>query len=243
MAAERRQFGIEGRTGSIDRRNGRTGPENRSGRGRNGGRSRGHTMHGVGPGDARLNHQIVGGRTRGVDVRPVESRPGERRRDFSAQGVEVSEIGRFGCRACGGGLDGDRQRLLFFNRLGDRLTGRQGDINDGLAALDGVLDRSQGTHVCAHVGCDRKDGAVVFRVCHRQAGVDPILRDRQLTVGRVQVLERNHGADVRIDAVSHFGCPFVFDIVRRHFGCRERSARDDWEQGRGQRSIGQAGAF
>jgi hypothetical protein len=78
--------------------------------------------------------------------------------------------------------------------------------------LDGVLDRIQGALFGAQTGGDREDRAVILGRRDLQASVHAVLRDVQLAAGRVQVLQRNEGADVRIDAVSHFGCPFVFDM-------------------------------
>ena len=108
-------------------------------------------MDRIGGGETRLNNQTIGARTGGVHIAAVKNRRAQSRGDFKAEGVEVSEIGRFGCRADSRGLDGDCQGLLFFKSLGDGVTGRQGDVDDRFTALDGVLDRVQGAHICAHV--------------------------------------------------------------------------------------------
>ena len=121
------------------------------------------------------------------------------------QGVEVGEIGRFGSGAGDGRLDGDRQTLLLFKGLGDRVSGRQGDVDDRLTALDGVLDRVQGPHVRAHIGCDREDGAVVLGRRDLQSGVDAVLNRTQLTVGAREVLQGDHRAHVRVNAVQRHG--------------------------------------
>ncbi|MNY40143.1 hypothetical protein D3C86_1748660 [compost metagenome] len=37
------------------------------------------------------------------------------------------------------------------------------------------------------------------------------MRDVEVTAGRIEILQRNESASIRVDAVSHFGHPFVFD--------------------------------
>src|SRR5690606_21266033 len=89
----------------------------------------------------------------------------------------------------------------------DRFTSRQGDVDHRLAALHGLFDGVQGAHLGALIGGDGEDGAVVFGGRNLHARVHAVLRDAEVTAGRVEVLQRNEGANVRVDAVSHFGCP------------------------------------
>ncbi|MNN93950.1 hypothetical protein D3C81_2124910 [compost metagenome] len=38
------------------------------------------------------------------------------------------------------------------------------------------------------------------------------MRDVEVTAGRVKILQGDKSPGIRIDAVSHFGCPCVFDM-------------------------------
>jgi hypothetical protein len=40
-----------------------------------------------------------------------------------------------------------------------------------------------------------------------------LFRSVQFAVGGVQALQRNESAAIRVDAGSHFDCPFVFDMT------------------------------
>uniref|UniRef100_A0A0N5A026 NAD-specific glutamate dehydrogenase n=1 Tax=Parastrongyloides trichosuri TaxID=131310 RepID=A0A0N5A026_PARTI len=132
--------------------------------------------------------------------------------DFIAQGVEVGQVGLLGVRTDDRRFDRDRQTLLFFKSLGDGLARGQGHVDDRLTALHRLLHGIQGAHLGALVGGDGEDGAIVLGRRHLLAGVHTVLRDREITARVVEVLQSNQGACVRIDAVSHFGFSFVFDI-------------------------------
>src|SRR5690606_17019167 len=105
------------------------------------------------------------------------------------------------------GLDGDRERLHLGQGGDDGFTGGEGHVDQRLTTLQGLLDGVQRAHFGALVGGDGEDRPIVLGRRNLQAGVDAVLRDVEVTAGRVQVLQRNDGADVRVDAVSHFGCP------------------------------------
>jgi hypothetical protein len=70
----------------------------------------------------------------------------------------------------------------------------------------------------------RPDRAVVLGGADLLAGVDALLRDLKFAVGGVQVLQGDHRARVRVDAIqSHFG-DFPIQGCRRHFDGREHFA-------------------
>jgi hypothetical protein len=106
--------------------------------------------------------------------------------------------------------------LHLAQQVGDGVAGGQGHVDGRLAALQRVLHGVQRAGGARLAFGHRPDRAVVFGGGDLLAGVDALLRDLKFAVGRVQVLQGDHRARVRIDAVqSHFGgFPFkVADVI------------------------------
>ncbi|MNV52558.1 hypothetical protein D3C71_1446580 [compost metagenome] len=116
----------------------------------------------------------VGGhidRSRGgvEQVDPVKLGARQRDVDFLGQGLKVGDqllavVAPVRRRRSIAGvvLNGDRQALQFVQGAGDGLAGRQGDIDDGLTALQRLLHRVLGAHFGALGRGDGEDGAIVL---------------------------------------------------------------------------------
>jgi hypothetical protein len=137
-------------------------------------------------------------------IHAIEGRTRQSTGDFASQGVIVGQIGRFSRRTDGRRLDGNGEGFLLFERLDDRGSAGECYVQNGLTALHGILDGVQGTHFGALARRNGEDGTVVLGGRNVLAGVDPVLGGFQFPVGLVQRLKCNLGAEIRIDAVSHF---------------------------------------
>ncbi|MNS80446.1 hypothetical protein D3C72_1141250 [compost metagenome] len=104
------------------------------------------------------------------------------------------------------------QALQFVQGVGHGLAGRQGDVDDGLTALQRLLHRVLGAHFCALRRGDGEDRAIVLGRRDLLTRIHAVLRDAQVAARLVEVLQSNQGACVGIDAVSHFGFPLSLTI-------------------------------
>ena len=82
-------------------------------------------------------------------------------------------------------------------------------LRDRIRALQAHLHRAERADVGALPLRDGPDRRVVFRVADPVAGVDPVLGGHQIRLRLREVLQRNHRADVGIDAKRHCRSPVL----------------------------------
>src|SRR5690606_36860750 len=131
---------------------------------------------GLDGGAGRVGQGLVAvGRGRVVEqVDAIELGVRDDRGDLVADGLEVFVQGRAsrGRQTGVGGREG--LFLQLAEQVGDRLAGREGDVQGRLAAVQAVLDRVQGADFSALSLGDGEDGAVVLVGRDDLAGVDAI---------------------------------------------------------------------
>ena len=147
----------------------------------------GDAARAVGRGQGR---DLVG---RTVDqVEAVEHGILDDRGDLIAQGREV-RVQRLAARGIERGVGGGKRLLLHLDQqVRNRLARGKGDVDGGRAVVEAVDDGLIAGHSAALVLGNGVDRAIVLRRRDLQAGVDGVLGLVELTLGLIEVLQRDH---------------------------------------------------
>jgi hypothetical protein len=138
-------------------------------------------------------------------IEAVEHRIAHDRGDLIAQGGEVG-VQRLTARGVERGVrSGERLGLQLDQQVRNRLARRQGDVNRRSGVVDRVDDGRKTRHLAALVLSDGEDRTIVTGIGDFQAAVDVRLGLGELSLGGGEVLQRNVGAVICVDAKGHVG--------------------------------------